>query len=302
MKYVVIDLEMNPIATVHTAEREYCKLEVIEIGAVLLDEKYQEIGSFVTLVKPRFNSRIEKRYEKLTGIKTEMIESAPCFEDALDMFFKPGIKYDSPKNEFTNRMVEPMLNPPIYTFLYPALDSLHTDVSKAVFYSKNEKVSGKAGQIVSALFGTEIPLSPSSQIEGFHDLLQNAYDKNVPYESVCGIYEHLQETLIDMQLSGEDVKLSNTELVNTIMEYGDVSKEKLEQLKETASDYEGCSFSVSNLVPSKVNIDTAGISIKTEIEKLSRIERRVIDGIDYYLIPVNSSSIDDILLANKHSK
>lgn len=169
-------------------------------------------------------------------------------------------------------------------------------------YSKNEKVSGKAGQIVSALFGTEIPLSPSSQIEGFHDLLQNAYDKNVPYESVCGIYEHLQETLIDMQLSGEDVKLSNTELVNTIMEYGDVSKEKLEQLKETASDYEGCSFSVSNLVPSKVNIDTAGISIKTEIEKLSRIERRVIDGIDYYLIPVNSSSIDDILLANKHSK
>ena len=86
MKYVVIDLEMNPIATVHTAEREYCKLEVIEIGAVLLDEKYQEIGSFVTLVKPRFNSRIEKRYEKLTGIKTEMIESAPCFEDALDMF------------------------------------------------------------------------------------------------------------------------------------------------------------------------------------------------------------------------
>ena len=87
MKYVVIDLEMNPIATVHTAEREYCKLEVIEIGAVLLDEKYQEIGSFVTLVKPRFNSRIEKRYEKLTGIKTEMIESAPCFEDALDMFF-----------------------------------------------------------------------------------------------------------------------------------------------------------------------------------------------------------------------
>ena len=63
------------------------KLEVIEIGAVLLDENYQEIGSFVTLVKPRFNSRIERRYEKLTGIKTEMVESAPFFEDALDMFF-----------------------------------------------------------------------------------------------------------------------------------------------------------------------------------------------------------------------
>ena len=87
MKYVVIDLEMNPIASIYKTERTTCKFEVIEIGAVLLDEAYQEIGSFVTLVKPYFNSRIEKRYEKLTGIKTEMIESAPCFEDALDMFF-----------------------------------------------------------------------------------------------------------------------------------------------------------------------------------------------------------------------
>ena len=87
MKYIVIDLEMNTIAAVHKTERETCKLEVIEIGAVLLDENYQEIGSFVTLVKPRFNSRIERRYEKLTGIKTEMVESAPFFEDALDMFF-----------------------------------------------------------------------------------------------------------------------------------------------------------------------------------------------------------------------
>ena len=38
MKYVVIDLEMNPIASVYMAERTICKLEVIEIGAILLDE------------------------------------------------------------------------------------------------------------------------------------------------------------------------------------------------------------------------------------------------------------------------
>ena len=55
----------------------------------------------------------------------------------------------------------------------------------------------------------------------------------------------------------------------------------VEKVAVRKNNTEGCSFSVSNLVPSKVNIDTAGISIKTEIEKLSRIERRVIDGIDY---------------------
>lgn len=132
------------------------------------------------------------------------------------------------------------------------------------------------------------------------DLCANKNDNPICTDSYT--MKHTWSVLGKYLSTQQDVKLSNTELVNTIMEYGDVSKEKLEQLKETASDYEGCSFSVSNLVPSKVNIDTAGISIKTEIEKLSRIERRVIDGIDYYLIPVNSSSIDDILLANKHSK
>ena len=279
-----------------TTESMEHMVSIVNDVASDISTESQKLLKMVYYIETKTKSAIQHSEDQMSAWKHEIQD----LENEIASY--RAIKYDSPKNEFTNRMVEPMLNPPIYTFLYPALDSLHTDVSKAVFYSKNEKVSGKAGQIVSALFGTEIPLSPSSQIEGFHDLLQNAYDKNVPYESVCGIYEHLQETLIDMQLSGEDVKLSNTELVNTIMEYGDVSKEKLEQLKETASDYEGCSFSVSNLVPSKVNIDTAGISIKTEIEKLSRIERRVIDGIDYYLIPVNSSSIDDILLANKHSK
>lgn len=88
MKYIVIDLEMNAIAQEYVEEREHCKMEVIEIGAVLLDENYQEIGSFVTLAKPQYNTRIEKRYEKLTGIKTGMVELAPYFSEALNMFFQ----------------------------------------------------------------------------------------------------------------------------------------------------------------------------------------------------------------------
>lgn len=44
MKYVVIDLEMNPIASVYKAERTTCKLEVIEIGAVLLDESTRKLA------------------------------------------------------------------------------------------------------------------------------------------------------------------------------------------------------------------------------------------------------------------
>lgn len=86
MKHIVVDLEMNPIAKVNKEQRAICLSEVIEIGAVILDEDFQEIGSFMTYVKPQFNDQIEKKIVKLTGITTELVANAPSFEEAFQMF------------------------------------------------------------------------------------------------------------------------------------------------------------------------------------------------------------------------
>ena len=45
MKHIVIDLEMNALDKKFKDERIICGSEIIQIGAVLLDEQYQEIGS-----------------------------------------------------------------------------------------------------------------------------------------------------------------------------------------------------------------------------------------------------------------
>lgn len=87
MKYVVIDLEMNPLSNEYSKEKRQCRSEVIQIGAVALDENYLEIDSFVTLVKPQYNERIIRRIEKLTGITTSMVREAPVFAVAIQRFF-----------------------------------------------------------------------------------------------------------------------------------------------------------------------------------------------------------------------
>ena len=74
MKYVIVDLEMNPVSNEYPNERKVSRLETIQIGAVLLDEKYQEIGSFVTLVKPEYNTRIQKRRVYETGRAVAQIQ------------------------------------------------------------------------------------------------------------------------------------------------------------------------------------------------------------------------------------
>ena len=85
MKHIVVDLEMNNVRQKSEARR-ICKMETIEIGAVMLDDDLSEISSFRTYVKPEYNDRIENRIKRLTGINYEMVAMAPIFAEALRMF------------------------------------------------------------------------------------------------------------------------------------------------------------------------------------------------------------------------
>lgn len=86
MNYVIVDFEMNEIDKVHKEARGLCRSEIIEIGAVILDERLLVLGEFKTLVKPQYNDTIGKVYETLTGITTSMVSGAPTFATAYEMF------------------------------------------------------------------------------------------------------------------------------------------------------------------------------------------------------------------------
>ena len=54
MIHIVIDLEMNPIKRDLKEVRKFLQDEVIEFGAVKLDENYQQFDTFQLYVKPAF--------------------------------------------------------------------------------------------------------------------------------------------------------------------------------------------------------------------------------------------------------
>ena len=62
------------------------RLWVVHIGAIMLDENYQEISSFRTYVKPEYNNRIRPLISRLTGITYDMVINAPKFDEAMKMF------------------------------------------------------------------------------------------------------------------------------------------------------------------------------------------------------------------------
>lgn len=85
MKHIVVDLEMNPIKYDNPV-RSIGTNEIIEIGAVMLDDNHNEISAFKTFVKPVLNTGIVKKITRLTGITDEMVANAPEFATAFKMF------------------------------------------------------------------------------------------------------------------------------------------------------------------------------------------------------------------------
>ena len=87
MKHVVVDLEMNPVSREFREVRRKLNKEVIEIGAVRLDENFQQEAEFQCYVKPEYGP-IKKHITSLTGITQAMVADkktyAACFQDFVD--------------------------------------------------------------------------------------------------------------------------------------------------------------------------------------------------------------------------
>ncbi len=87
MKHIIVDLEMNSVNK-NEPGYEIFRGELIEIGAVMLDDDMQEISEFKTYVKPEYSESISPRIVELTGITDEHIKDAPLFAEAFDSFAK----------------------------------------------------------------------------------------------------------------------------------------------------------------------------------------------------------------------
>ena len=83
---VVLDLEMNPIAKEHKEIHAELHHEVIEFGAIRLNDRLEVDARFSCFVKPRYNETITPQIIALTGIHTEDVADAVFFEEAFQAF------------------------------------------------------------------------------------------------------------------------------------------------------------------------------------------------------------------------
>lgn len=91
MYYISLDLEWNQAYAEQSQavqKRLGARLrgEVIQIGAVKLDESLQLCGSYSVIVKPRYFKKIHRHVRTLTGITQEMINGGVPLPEAAERF------------------------------------------------------------------------------------------------------------------------------------------------------------------------------------------------------------------------
>lgn len=85
MNYILLDLEWN---------NAYCKKsggfvnEIIEFGAVKLDEQFRELERFDQMVRSSLTKNLTGRFRELTGITNEQMREGIPFADALAAYRK----------------------------------------------------------------------------------------------------------------------------------------------------------------------------------------------------------------------
>ncbi len=88
MNYIVLDMEWNQSYPKSSgdARAKTLKNEIIEIGAVKLNERLELIASYKRIVRPAFIKKLNAHVKKLTGITKEMLASGTPFPEVVVEF------------------------------------------------------------------------------------------------------------------------------------------------------------------------------------------------------------------------
>jgi DNA polymerase III alpha subunit (gram-positive type) len=90
MRYISIDFEYNQAFDFKRnskgrAKKE-CPFEIIQIGAVKLNENFEIIDRFNYLIKPKIYKKIHPIVEKMTDISLKSLKNEKGFEEVYDLF------------------------------------------------------------------------------------------------------------------------------------------------------------------------------------------------------------------------
>lgn len=88
MNYIVLDLEWNQSAHGKNRELKALPFEIIEIGAIKLNDDFQIVDQFQSIVRPVIYPQMHYISREITGFTTAELKNGDKFPEVLERFIK----------------------------------------------------------------------------------------------------------------------------------------------------------------------------------------------------------------------
>ncbi|MBR2562169.1 MAG: exonuclease domain-containing protein [Eubacterium sp.] len=168
MNYVVFDLEWNQSPYGKAAEIERLPFEIIEIGAVKLNDEREVVDTFQVIIKPTVYRRLNYRTREIVHMKQSELDDGIWFPDAVRDF----LAWAGPDSVFctwgTVDLPELQRNMKYYQLLHLLKGPLHYYDVQKLFAIQYEDMKSRR----SLEYGTDFLHLPKA--EAFHRALADA--------------------------------------------------------------------------------------------------------------------------------
>ena len=199
---------------------------------------------------------------------------------------KPTLSYYVPGNCFRTVCSDTVVSAPALGFLFPAFEDRGANIYKALYYTKD--LSGSHGEMVDALFHSELPMPAAAQQQTFRAILEQSMEEDCSLRVVRSVHAQVCQMIEAHKEEKSDEPLALTkEIAGDMLRYCGVPEERVAVFEEKYTEEfgEDAELHPKNVIDSKqVRLKTPDVSIKVAADRGELVETRIIDGTPYILI------------------
>ncbi len=199
---------------------------------------------------------------------------------------KEGLCYDEEACTFLDRRTDWAVAKPVSGFLFPAYNDRQPDIHGLLYYCRKEEERHE--EISGDLLGCALPIPESDQKEIFKSMVEQTLGRNCDFENVKSLNDAVSQIIEENADSGEPVAIERNEMRRLLAENG-ADQSVLSDFDAAYDEAvgEGVPLMAENLIDtSKLEVKSPSLKISVKADMADMLKTRVIDGMEYLLIPV----------------
>lgn len=198
---------------------------------------------------------------------------------------RPGLSYDEKQKLFVDKSLGWAIKAPVMGFMYPFIDDEYgVDLNRALLFSSKKEYMPEA--LLQELFGTGSVMTEKEQKEAFKKIVEGCLARECSFDRVTDILEQVEDAGRALEEKGQDKALGSAELGRIIERAGGSAKDFEEKFEE-AIGHAGTIFPDCVCDKGRLTVETDAGKVVSGKEGAQLLRTRVIDGIEYLLVPMS---------------